>query len=145
MPNTPEEMRGAIGEEAGKAADHVVSTPEERLAAQYANEKAALRPICDKLIAVVRMLGKDITVNVLQAYVAVIRRHQFAVIRPSTDAWVDLGLVLPGFEQTPRLQVAGAVGSARTTHRIALHSPDDVDDDVIAWLKVAYDVDASPR
>ena len=138
-------MREPVGEEAGEPADDLRRTPEERVAVQYAGEKAALRPIYDKLTAVIRMLGNDITVNALRTYVVVVRRHQFAVIRPSTNSWVDLGLVLPGFEQTPRLQVAGAVGSARTTHRVALRSPDEVDDEVVGWLQVAYDLDASPR
>ena len=134
-----------VAEAAAKPIGYAELTPEERLAAQYEGPKAALRPIFDKLLTAVKELGNDITVNPLQTYTAIIRRRQFALIQPSTGTRVDLGLVLPGIEQTPRLQTAGGLGNVRTTHRVALESPDDVDDEVLGWLKVAYDLDTSPR
>jgi hypothetical protein len=46
---------------------------------------------------------------------------------------------LPGTRATTRLQEAGSFGSGNVTHRVALTSPDDVDDRVRAWLRAAFE------
>jgi hypothetical protein len=52
---------------------------------------------------------------------------------------VDLGLKLPGVEPTERLQAAAGFGSGQITHRVALTSEAEVDDEVLGWLKAAYE------
>jgi hypothetical protein len=60
------------------------------------------------------------------------------LIQPSTRARLDLGLILPGVPPTARLQTAGSFGSGRTTHRVALSCVEEMDAEVLTWLRGAY-------
>lgn len=125
--------------EADKPVDATPATPEELVAAQYAGEKAPLRAIYDRLAAVVANLGADATLEPRQTYVSLNRRKQFGVIQATSKARVTLGLVLPGEPAGERLRAAGSFGSGRTTHRVDLSEPDEVDGEVEGWLRRAYD------
>jgi hypothetical protein len=126
--------------EAEKSPDYVPPTPQELFDAQYAGSKAALRPIYERLAEAVRSLGGDAGLDPRRTYVAMVRHRQFGVIQASTKTRVDLGLVLAGVAPGGRLEKAPAsLGSGRITHRIALASPDDVDAEVLGWLRAAYE------
>lgn len=113
--------------------------PADQIAAQYAAKKAALRPIYDRLLVNVQALGDDVQVQPRKTYVAFARGKQFAVVVPSTNTRVDLGLKLPGLPFSGRLADGANLGSGSISHRIALSSPAEVDEEVIAWLKQAYE------
>jgi hypothetical protein len=125
--------------EVDKPKDYVPPTPGELLAAQYAGSKAGLRPIYDRLVEAVRSLGDDTRLDPRNTMVSLIRKRQFGLIQPSTRTRVDLGLRLPGIDPTERLQPAGNLGSDLITHRVALTSPEDVDEELLGWLRAAYD------
>ena len=61
------------------------------------------------------------------------------MIQPSTATRVDLGLILKGVEPQGRLEVSGSF-NAMFTHRIKLGRLDDVDDEVVGWLRRAYEM-----
>lgn len=84
----------------------------------------------------------EVRTNVCKTYVSIMRKRQFAVIQPTTKSRVDLGLVLPDVKPSGRLQRATSVGGGRVTHRVELLSPEQIDDEVIGWLKLAYEADA---
>jgi predicted transport protein len=111
----------------------------DQFAAQYAGAKAALRPIYDRLAEAATALGSDVALEPRKTYVALARGRQFGLIQPSTKSRVDLGLKLPGVEPTERLQAAAGFGSGQITHRVALTSEAEVDDEVLGWLKAAYE------
>jgi hypothetical protein len=50
---------------------------------------------------------------------------------------VDLGLVLPGLAVTDRLGSA-ATFNALFTHRVRVHSPEDIDAQLTGWLSDGY-------
>ncbi len=118
--------------------DYVPPTVDETLEAQYADARAGLRPTYDRLAEFITALGPDVVVEPRRTYMAFRRRVQFAVVQASTKSRVDLGLALHGVEPAGRLQPAGSLGSERITHRVALASPEDADDEVIGWLRAAY-------
>ncbi len=133
----------AVVSEAEKDATWSPPTGEALITAQYAGRKAHLRPIYDRLVAEVVALGNDVTLDPRKTYVAATRKRQFAVIQPTRQTHVDLGLALQEAEVAGRLEAAqGIGGSARITHRIALKTPEDVDQDVLGWLRAAYERDA---
>ncbi|MHB1007341.1 MAG: DUF5655 domain-containing protein [Chloroflexota bacterium] len=127
-----------VADEVAKPADFVPSTPAELLEGQYAGDKAGLRPIYERLAAAAVELGPDARLDARKTYVSLQRRRQFGIIEPSTRAKVSLGLILPGVEPTGRLRPAAGWGSGRTTHRVDLASPDEVDVEVLGWLAHAY-------
>ena len=106
---------------------------------QYAGAKAALRPIYDRLWPIVLAFGDDVGLAVRQSYVAFLRGKQFAVIQPSTTSRVDVGLKLPGVPFGGRLEPSTNVGSGSITHKVAITAVDEVDDELLAWLRAAYE------
>ena len=107
--------------------------------AQYAGGKAALRPIFDRLRPIVESFGDDVELAVRQSYVAFARGKQFAVVQPSTNSRVDVGLRLPGTAAAGRLEASRNVGGGSITHKVALSTAGEVDDELIGWLRAAYE------
>ena len=108
------------------------------VAAQYAGDKAALKPVYDTVIKLVNGLGKDVELAPKKGYVSLRRKKQFALVQPSTRTRVDLGINLKGKKPTGRLEASGSF-NAMVSHRVRLESAKDVDAEVKAWLKEAYD------
>jgi hypothetical protein len=90
------------------------------------------------LIASVGKLGNDIIVTPKKGSVSLIRKKQFALIKPATKTRIDLGLKLKDVAVHGCLENSGPFG-AMCTHRIQLQSIADVDSDVINWIALAYE------
>jgi hypothetical protein len=114
----------------------------ELIAAQYAGDKTALRPLYDKIAAIVAGLGADATLEARQTYVSLQRGRQFGLVQPSTRTRIDIGLRLPDAAPTGRLQPSGSFGSGTITHRVAIGAAADVDAELIGWIGSAYDARA---
>ena len=127
----------AIADAAAREAGWVRPTVEEYVDAQYAGAKAALRPIFDALREAAEALGDDVVLEGRGTYVPFVRRRQFAAVAAATVGRIDLGLRLPDPPDSARLEPATAPGSA--THRVRLRSVADVDDEVRALLRTAYE------
>lgn len=104
--------------------------------AQYKG-KEDLRPIYDKLHALITKLGDDVQVTPKNKAVSFIRKHQFALVKPATKTRIDLGLKIKGQAPEGRLEDSGPFGSM-CTHRIQIHSLADVNREVSKWIKRAY-------
>jgi hypothetical protein len=128
-----------IVDEAALPADFVPPSDAELLEAQYAGGKTVLRPIYDAVIAAVRTLGSDVSVEARKTYVSLSRGRQFALVQAATRTTVVVGLVLPAGTASPRLSEAGSFGSGSITHKLTLTSVDEVDDQLRGWLREAYD------
>ncbi len=112
-------------------------TEADLIAQQYSAGKANLRPTYDTLVHAVMQFGKDVDLAPKKAYVSLRRRKQFGLIQPSTRTRVDVGLNLPGAKATKRLEKSGSF-NAMVSHRVRLSEVQDVDDQLIEWLKMAY-------
>ncbi len=123
---------------AHKAKEPETSQPVDLVAAQYSGPKASLRPIYDALMAVVHELGSDVEVSPKKAYVSLRRNKQFALVQPSTKTRVDVGINLKGMETQGRLEASGSF-NAMVSHRVRLTSVDQVDAEVMGWLRTAYE------
>ncbi|MEP1034988.1 DUF5655 domain-containing protein [Ekhidna sp.] len=100
--------------------------------------KEILYPIYEKLLAEIAKFGVDIIQTPKKDSVSVIRKKQFALIKPATKIRIDLGIKLKGKPYTDRLGDSGPFGSM-CTHRVQLTAVEDVDQELIMWLKEAYD------
>lgn len=114
-------------------------TPQDLVDAQFAGPKAGLRPIYDRLIAAAQAVDPTVKLAPRQSYVALQKNKTFALIKASTKDRLDLGLKLPTFDATERLQDAAGFGSGSITHKVGLTSLDDVDDELLSWLRAAYE------
>ena len=100
--------------------------------------KESLKPIYDKLLVEIDKFGNDITKTPKKNSVSIIRKKQFALIKPATKTRIDLGLKLKDKPTTDRLENSGPFG-AMCTHRVRLTETDDVDSELVNWLKEAYE------
>ena len=100
--------------------------------------KEHLKPVYDQLISVIGPWGSDITITPKKDSVSLIRKKQFALIKPATKTRIDLGLKLKDVPIGERLEGSGPFGTM-CTHRVRLETADQVDDELIRWLKEAYE------
>jgi Domain of unknown function (DUF5655)/Domain of unknown function (DUF4287) len=107
----------------------------ELVDAQYAAKKSALRPVYDLLIAAARGLGDDVEVVPKKTSVSLRRTKQFAVIEAMSATRIQLGLQLRDVPVTDRLLAWGGMCS----HKVNLAVVADVDDELIGWLREAYE------
>lgn len=111
---------------------------DDMVAAQYAGPKADLKPIYDRLVSQIEKFGTGAELAPKKSYVSLRHNKQFGLIQPSTKTRVDLGLVLKGKKPTGRLEASGSFNSM-VTHRVRLESVDQVNAEVVGWLKEAFD------
>lgn len=106
----------------------------------FAGPRAVLRPVYDRVADAVGALGDDVALGVRDTYIAFGRRKQFAVFKSRTrPVQAELGLRLPDVTASPRLTPAGrSFGSESATHVVILTRPDDIDEEVLDWLRTAY-------
>jgi len=109
------------------------------LVAQQYKGKEGLKPIYARLVEVIDGFGEDVTRTPKKTTVSVIRKRQFVLIKPATKTRIDLGFKLKGKPTTQRLESSGPFGSM-CTHRVRLSSPEEVDDELIGWMKEAYEM-----
>jgi hypothetical protein len=112
------------------------TSSEELVNSQYKG-KETLLPLYEKIIATIKGFGTDVCVTPKKGSVSLIRTKQFALIKPATKTRIDLGLKLKGIAVENRLEDSGPFGSM-CTHRIQLKNINDIDDEVIQWLSLAY-------
>ncbi len=118
-------LKGASGEEANF------------VDAQYEGKKAALRPLYDTLIAAVTDFGDDMAIAPKRTYVSLRRKKQFALVQPGPGR-VDVGINLKGVEPDGRLEKSGSF-NAMCTHRVRVAGVEDVNDELLGWLRQAYE------
>jgi predicted transport protein len=99
--------------------------------------KESLRPIYELLATEIREFGDDITVTPKKDSVSFIRKRQFALIKPASKTRIDLGLKFKNKPTGDRLGNSGPFG-AMCTHRVQVTSPEEIDGELLGWLREAY-------
>jgi Family of unknown function (DUF5990)/Domain of unknown function (DUF5655) len=116
---------------------------DELISGQYA-DRPPLRPVLDTVLAALPRIG-DVTVQARKTVVSLVSpRRTFAAVQATTKSRVDLGLRLDGVEPAGRVLEARNIASGTINLRIPLSGPGDVDDEVVGWLKRAYDQSLAP-
>ena len=118
-----------------RSRDSAPSSDEDLVDAQYSGAKAALRPVYDRLVAAARGFGDDVEVAPKKTGVSLRRSKQFALVEVPSARRVRLGLNLRGEQGTDRLREAGGM----CTHTVDVTGVDEVDDELLGWLRAAYE------
>ena len=100
--------------------------------------KESLHPIYIKLISAVKKFGNDVEIAPKRAYVSLRRKKQFALVQPSTKTRLDIGINLKRQDTTDRLEASGSF-NAMCSHRVRTSDINDVDHELISWLREAYE------
>lgn len=102
----------------------------------YQGPKAALRPIHERLMAAIENFG-EFEVSPKKGYASLRRKKQFAMLGPATNTRFELGINAKGIPGTDRLLEQPAGGMCQ--YKVKLTDASEVDDEVIGWVKAAYD------
>ena len=111
------------------------TSDDDLVEAQYAGPKAALRPLYDAVVSAVREFGDDVEVSPKKASVSLRRSKQFALVEPVSAKRLQLGINLKGAVPTDRLKAA----TGMCTHKVSVTTIDEVDAELLGWLRQAYD------
>jgi len=104
----------------------------------FTGNKAQWRKSYDALIARVNQFGSDIEIAPGKTYLSLVRgAKKFGILQTTADR-MDIGIKLKGAEPTDKFEAAGSWNSM-VTHRVRVTDAKQVDAEVIAWLKRAYD------
>lgn len=118
--------------------DFLTASADALIEGQY-RDRAALRPILEAVLERAAQLGA-VTIQTRKGYVSLVGpRRTFATVEPSTKQRVNLGLRLARPKAAGRLALASSMRSGQVTARIGLAAAGEVDDEVAAWLRRAYD------
>jgi hypothetical protein len=102
----------------------------------YTGKKAYLRPIHEKLMTAIESFG-EYEVAPKKGYVSLRRKKQFAMLGPKTNDRFELGINLKDAVSHPRIQAVAPGGMC--PYVASLTSADDVDETLIAVVKLAFD------
>jgi len=95
-------------------------------------------PLYKTLIERISGFGDDIEIAPKKSYVSLRRSKQFALLKPATKTRFEIGLNIKDQGSEDILQKIEKKNSM-CSHNINISSVDDINDDVIKWLKTAYD------
>lgn len=104
----------------------------------FAAKDASVRETFDRILRVVRGFG-PVTVLSEKTRIALHVRMSFAALSPR-QRWLDGHVVLARRLDSPRFKRIYVVSPRNVVHEFRLNSPDDVDGEVAAWLREAYEV-----
>jgi hypothetical protein len=116
--------------------DFISASADELIEGQYA-DRPHLRPIYDAIIAAVMGMG-EITIQTRKTFVSLLTPHRtFARVQPTTKTRVNVGLRLEGRKPGGRLRPSTIHDTMKL--QIGLTSVDEIDAEVLSWLRQAYD------
>jgi Domain of unknown function (DUF5655) len=116
--------------------DFFLASADELIDDQYA-DRPQLRPILNAILAAALELG-EVIIQARKSYISLVTpRRTFARLQATTKRRVDLGLRLEGQQPGGRLQVSKLHETMRL--QIPLASVEEVDAEVLEWLRKAYD------
>ena len=92
------------------------------------------------LAAKISKFGADVTVGTTSTYISLLRNDKkFGIVMPSSVERLDIGIKFKGVVPTARLGSAGTWHNM-VTHRVRITDPEQIDKELYAWLKQAYDI-----
>ena len=102
----------------------------------YSGPKAALRPLHEAVMAVVREFG-EFEIAPKKGYLSLRRKKQFAMIGPATQSKIEIGFNMKDQSAGPRLIAQAAGGMCN--YKLRLGALEEVDAELRGWLRCAFD------
>ena len=111
---------------------------DDKVSRFFGGQRAHWRRAYDTLIAKMKGFGSDVTVSPTNSYISILRHgKKFSIVQVTADR-LDIGIKLKGAPSKGRFEASGS-WSNMVTHRVHVDDPRQIDAEVIAWLRQAYD------
>jgi hypothetical protein len=119
-------------------ADKLNVSKDEALDKHFSGDKSKWRKPYDELAARLQKFGADVSFGPNRTYINLLKGgKKFGIIQLTADR-LDIGIKLKGTAPTARFTDA-AKWNAMVTHRVSIKDPQQIDAEVLAWLKKAYE------
>lgn len=118
--------------------DKPKETDDEAIAKHFKGAKASWRKPYDDLLAAMKSFGNDVRPAPTSSYISFVRGDKKFAIAQITGNRMDIGVKRKGVPAEGRFEESGA-WNAMVTHRVRIDDPKQIDAEVIAWLKEAYE------
>jgi len=120
-------------------ADKFKADPKDALAKHFSGEKSKWRKPYDSFATKIKKLGTDVTLSPNQSYINIQRgTKKFGIIQISAADRIDVGIKLKNVKPTERFEESGTWNNG-VTHRVRINDPKQLDAELLAWLKQAYE------
>lgn len=114
------------------------SSVDEAVENYFSGSKAAWRTTFDDLLEQVRQFGPDVRIAPTKTYLSLVRKHKkFAIVQVNSKRF-EVGIKLKGAPVQGRFEESGT-WNIMVTHRVRIEKPDQVDAELLTWLRQAYD------
>lgn len=104
----------------------------------FAGKDPRLREIFDLLVAEMEQFG-PLRIDAIKRNINLIARHHLGGVEVQQKA-LRLGFLHDEPLESERIVRVTRLGPHRVGHTVKLHSPDDVDDELLGWLRKAYEL-----
>ncbi len=124
------------GRRFGRARQSHTCDPGQSVEAYLADQPEERRATYRAALVAIRELG-DVDIDPVSVGIMVKRARTFCELRPRRDA-VELSFKLSRELASPRVRKTVRSSVHRRAHFVDLRAPEDVDDEIRAWLAEAY-------
>jgi len=114
------------------------TSKEEAIDRFFAGPKAKWQLTWDELMAAVMKFGPGVELQPTDTYIGITRGGKKFAVVATTSNRMDVGLKLKGEPVTDRLTASGN-WNAMCTHRVQLVDGAELDDQLVGWLREAFD------
>jgi predicted transport protein len=114
------------------------TSKEEAIDKFFLGARAGWQLTWDELMAKIMKFGPDVSLQPTDTYIGIVREGKKFAVVSTTTARMDVGLKLKGEPVTDRLAASGN-WNAMCTHRVRLFEGAELDDQLLGWLREAYD------
>jgi predicted transport protein len=118
----------------GSDADSTNDT-DELIVSQYKG-KEHLKAFYDKMIAEIQQFDGEFEIAPKKTYVSLKRKKQFIILNPASKTRFEIGFNLKGVEAKGKLEAEKPNGIC--SHKINLADISDIDQEVIDWVRMAF-------
>ena len=112
------------------------SDTSEFLVSQYKG-KEYLKAYYDKLLGEIEQFDGTFEIAPKKTYVSLKRKKQFIVLNPASKTRFEIGFNLKGVEPKGKLEAEKPNGIC--SHKINLADISEIDEEVIGWIKMAFE------
>ena len=121
-----------------RSEDRPARSADDKVETYFSGAKARWRDAYNRLLVHVQQFGPDVAVSHGATYLSLMKGgRKFAIVQAVGER-MDIGVKIKGAASAGRLEAAGA-WNAMVTHRVRITDEAKLDDEVLGWLKQAYD------
>ena len=119
----------------------------------FFNEKPDALPLYDALEERIVAEVRDVNIKVQKSQITFANRHNFAFVsflparkaKERSKTYITVTFGLSHKKESPRIDVATEPYPNRWTHHVLISSIDEIDDELLSWIKEASDLSAMKR